>query len=47
MGAYLNKPVTDKETEAGENRRVRFAATTMQGWRVNQEVRFVFSCIQG
>uniref|UniRef100_A0A915CE89 protein-serine/threonine phosphatase n=1 Tax=Parascaris univalens TaxID=6257 RepID=A0A915CE89_PARUN len=37
MGAYLNKPVTDKETEAGENRRVRFAATTMQGWRVNQE----------
>ncbi|VDK50763.1 unnamed protein product [Anisakis simplex] len=37
MGAYLNKPITDKETEVGENGRVRFAATTMQGWRVNQE----------
>ncbi|KHN79397.1 putative protein phosphatase 2C F42G9.1 [Toxocara canis] len=37
MGAYLNKPVVDKDTEAGEDGRVRFAATTMQGWRVNQE----------
>ncbi|VDD90468.1 unnamed protein product [Enterobius vermicularis] len=37
MGAYLNKPVTEKESEVGENQRVRYAASCMQGWRTNQE----------
>lgn len=37
MGAYLNKPITEKESEVGENYRVRYAASCMQGWRVNQE----------
>uniref|UniRef100_A0A0N5AK03 protein-serine/threonine phosphatase n=1 Tax=Syphacia muris TaxID=451379 RepID=A0A0N5AK03_9BILA len=37
MGAYLNKPVTKKESELGENGRVRYAASCMQGWRLYQE----------
>lgn len=37
MGAYLNKPITDKQTEEGGNTRIKYAATSMQGWRVNQE----------
>lgn len=41
MGAYLNKPIVDKNSEEGNNERIRFAATAMQGWRINQEVRFL------
>ncbi|VDN28703.1 unnamed protein product [Gongylonema pulchrum] len=37
MGAYLSKPVTEKISESGSNCRTRYAATSMQGWRVNQE----------
>ncbi|VDN02025.1 unnamed protein product [Thelazia callipaeda] len=37
MGAYLSKPVTEKISECGENERVRYGATSMQGWRINQE----------
>ncbi|CAD6199346.1 unnamed protein product [Caenorhabditis auriculariae] len=37
MGAYLNKPVVDKEHEEGQNSKLRFACTSMQGWRINQE----------
>ena len=38
MGAYLSKPVTEKETESGSGSGMKWAATSMQGWRVNQEV---------
>jgi len=38
MGAYLNKPVTDKESEDMENEVLVCGASTMQGWRDGQEV---------
>lgn len=37
MGVYLSKANTAKETEEGESDWLRFAATSMQGWRVNME----------
>jgi hypothetical protein len=37
MGAYLNTPVTEKEQDEGENEWIRFASTSMQGWRAHQE----------
>uniref|UniRef100_A0A158PB89 protein-serine/threonine phosphatase n=1 Tax=Angiostrongylus cantonensis TaxID=6313 RepID=A0A158PB89_ANGCA len=37
MGAYLDKPVTEKETESGQGNGLTFGATCMQGWRVKQE----------
>lgn len=40
MGAYLSKPVTEKVSECGGNERICYAATSMQGWRINQEVIF-------
>lgn len=38
MGAYLSEPVKDRHQEAGENERISYAVTSMQGWRVTQEV---------
>ena len=38
MGAYLSSPVCDKETIEGSNDRLAFAASSMQGWRMSQEV---------
>ena len=38
MGAslvYLNEPNTDIEHEVGENEYLKFAAGSMQGWRLN------------
>ncbi|KAM3722570.1 Protein phosphatase ppm-1.G [Dirofilaria immitis] len=37
MGAYLSKPITEKVSECGGNERIYYAATSMQGWRINQE----------
>ncbi|KAI1721516.1 protein phosphatase 2C domain-containing protein [Ditylenchus destructor] len=37
MGAYLSAPKTEKQHEEGENEWVRFASTSMQGWRAHQE----------
>ncbi|VDM61029.1 unnamed protein product [Angiostrongylus costaricensis] len=37
MGAYLDKPVTEKETESGQGNGLTYGATCMQGWRVKQE----------
>uniref|UniRef100_A0A914I782 protein-serine/threonine phosphatase n=1 Tax=Globodera rostochiensis TaxID=31243 RepID=A0A914I782_GLORO len=37
MGAYLSKPEKGKSHEEGENDSVRFASTSMQGWRTHQE----------
>ena len=38
MGAYLSEPLTNKETSVEENEEVRVASSSMQGWRVSQEV---------
>ncbi|EYC27663.1 hypothetical protein Y032_0008g116 [Ancylostoma ceylanicum] len=37
MGAYLEKPVTEKESESGHGNGLTYGATCMQGWRVKQE----------
>lgn len=37
MGIYLGKPNTHKESDCGENDRLQFSATHMQGWRVSME----------
>ena len=38
MGAYLSEPITNKETAVEENDELRVASSSMQGWRVSQEV---------
>ena len=42
MGAYLRKPVIEKKCESGEyvvgQKKLVYAATAMQGWRVDMEV---------
>jgi hypothetical protein len=45
MGAslvYLNEPNTEVEHDEGENSYARFAAASMQGWRLNM-VSYLFS----
>ena len=37
MGPYLSTPKTEKNTTVGQNRRFRYAASEMQGWRVSME----------
>ncbi|KAL6141135.1 hypothetical protein ACLB2K_059426 [Fragaria x ananassa] len=37
MGIYLSAPKTDKVSEDGENDRLRFGASSMQGWRSTME----------
>ncbi|KAL1557399.1 protein-serine/threonine phosphatase [Salvia divinorum] len=37
MGAYLSAPNTEKSSEDGENGRLRFGLSAMQGWHVNME----------
>ena len=37
MGAYLATPVTDKESEEGMSDKFVYGASSMQGWRKNQE----------
>lgn len=46
MGAYLSKPITEKISECGGNERIYYAATSMQGWRINQEVIWDFGINQ-
>lgn len=38
MGAYLNKPVLTKDIEDGETDCISYAVSSMQGWRISQEV---------
>ena len=38
MGAYLSTPNVDKESEDNEGGNIRYGASSMQGWRVSQEV---------
>ncbi|XP_055341332.1 protein phosphatase 1A-like [Paramacrobiotus metropolitanus] len=37
MGAFLDKPKTDKHYESGSGNGVRFALCSMQGWRIDME----------
>lgn len=37
MGTYLSTPKTDKLSEDGENERVRYGLSSMQGWRATME----------
>jgi len=37
MGEYLSTPNRAKDTETGENDRVRYVAMGMQGWRKSME----------
>jgi protein phosphatase 1G len=42
MGAYLSSPICDKDTIEGSNNRLTFGASSMQGWRMSQEVNLLF-----
>ncbi|KAJ7962741.1 Protein phosphatase 2C family protein [Quillaja saponaria] len=37
MGVYLSTPKTEKASEDGENNRLRFGLSSMQGWRATME----------
>lgn len=37
-GAYLSRPVKEKVSEDGSNSRVSYGVSSMQGWRLKQEV---------
>ena len=39
MGSYLDKPNTETEIDEGSNDYISYGASSMQGWRLNQEVR--------
>ena len=38
MGAYLSEPVLEKHSSDEENVKLSYGASSMQGWRVSQEV---------
>lgn len=37
MGIYLSAPKTEKVSEDGENDRLRYGLSSMQGWRATME----------
>lgn len=37
MGIYLSSPKTDKVSEDGENGKLRYGLSSMQGWRATME----------
>jgi len=39
MGSFLDTPKTEKETERHSNGRLKCAVSSMQGWRIEMEVR--------
>jgi len=39
MGAFLDKPVIEKEYHVGAGNSLEWAVAHMQGWRVSMEVR--------
>jgi protein phosphatase 1G len=38
MGAYLSEPNLTKDSLDNENEKIAFGASSMQGWRLEQEV---------
>lgn len=45
MGIYLSSPKTEKFSEDGENARVRYGLSSMQGWRATMEDAVSIPCI--
>lgn len=45
MGAYLSEPVTEKVSSDESNEKLECGASSMQGWRVNQEVPIFVSLL--
>ena len=43
MGAFLEKPITDKKTEVGEGKGLKYGVSAMQGWRKEMEDKHVCS----
>lgn len=41
MGAFLEKPITTKETEEGEGNGIKYAVSAMQGWRKEMEDKHI------
>ena len=41
MGAFLEKPITEKATDKGEGEGLRYAVSAMQGWRKEMEDKHV------
>lgn len=37
MGIYLSSPKTEKFSEDGENNKLRYGLSSMQGWRSTME----------
>ena len=37
MGAFLDKPKTEKHNESGSGNHIRFGLSSMQGWRIEME----------
>ena len=37
MGAFLDKPKTEKHNEDGEGNGLKYGLSSMQGWRVEME----------
>jgi protein phosphatase 1G len=37
MGVYLSTPKTDKLSEDGQNDKLKFGLSSMQGWRATME----------
>lgn len=33
MGGFLDKPITTKKVESGQNEKLRYTSCEMQGWR--------------
>lgn len=43
MGSYLSEPVTEKVSTDESNNKLNCGASSMQGWRVTQEVGFLLN----
>ena len=39
MGAYLSSPITENISDDNSTEKYSYGASSMQGWRVSQEVR--------
>lgn len=39
MGSFLEKPITEKDTDRGDGPGMTWGLSSMQGWRIEMEVR--------
>jgi len=47
MGAYLSEPILEKHSTDENGEFLSFGASSMQGWRVSQEVSFFWLLLTG